>query len=263
MSPWKWMIAVLIICAVPISANAEPERTIWAWDTRTPDEGNFSSSLWWGYETFEYKHIDADGETMTTSFFLSYGILANWSVGFKATYDKWQETGYGVKFSEEGAGDAGAITTFRIFDEDESGIDFALRGSLRIPAGDEEKYLGTGNWEPKLQLLAAKTLGNFLAVTNLGIRRIIDSVEDEADFIFNASFEGVLSLTGQLSASASVAAWTSRWKTSAENTCLQLGGGLRFTPREKSFFSLAVYRLVDSAVYNDDWYLSLGAGIEF
>ena len=263
MSLCKCILAVLIICAVPISANAQLQRTIWTWDTRTPDQGNFSSSLGWGYETYEYKEIEVDGYTMTTSFFLSYGLLANWSVGFKATYDKWQETGYGVKYSEDGAGDAEAITTFRILDEDKSDIDFALRGSLRLPTGDEDKYLGTGNWEPKLQILAAKTLGKILTVANFGIRRIIDSAEHENDFVFDTSLEGVLPLTPQLSASVSMAAWTSRWKTSDDDNYLQLGCGLKFTPTKKSFFSLGVYQLVNSDVYKNDLYFSLGTGIEF
>ena len=263
MSLCKCLLAVLIICAVPISANAQLQRTICAWDTRTPDQGNFSSSLGWGYETIEYKEMEVDGYTMTTSYFLSYGILANWSVGGKATYDKWQESGYGAKFSESGAGDADLITTLRILNEDKSGIDFAFRGSLRIPTGNEDKYLGTGHWEPKLQILAAKTLGKILTVSNFGIRRIIDSTENENDFVFDTSLEGVLPLTAQLCASVSMAAWTSRWKTSEDDYYLQLGCGLKLTPTKNSFFSLGVYRLVNSDVYKNDLYFSIGTGIEF
>lgn len=259
----KYLLAVLIICAVPISAKAQLERTIWARDTRTPDQGNVSPSLGWGYETYEYKGMKVDGHTMTTSFFLSYGILANWSVGFKATYDKWQETGYGVEFCEDGAGDAEAITTVRMLDEDKSGIDLALRGSLRIPTGDEDKYLGTGNWEPKLQILAAKTLGKVITVVNLGIRRIISSAEHEEDFLFDTSLEGVLPLTDQLCASVSMATWTSRWKTSEDDNYFQLGCGLKFSPTKNSFFSVGVYRIVNSEVYKNDLYFSLGTGIEF
>lgn len=261
MKMYKWIILALIICIEPISANAEMERTVWAQDTRTPGQGKFLASLGYGYETYGYMAVD--GEAIDARVSLSYGISGNLSAGVQATYHRWQEKGYGQKYSEEGAGDSSVITTFRVLDEAESGIDFAFRGTLGVPTGDEHRFLGTGNWEPKVEVLAAKTIGNVLAVTNLGFRRILGPGKNEEDFIVDADLECVLPLARRVSLSAALSGWTSRWKSSPDDVLFQVGFGLKFTPTTASFISGTVFRLVDSDLYQDDWYFTLGTGFEF
>ena len=162
----------------------------------------------------------------------------------------------------DGLSDIDVATSYRFLDEAKSGMDLSVMGSLNIPTADENKF-GSGNWEPKLSVLMAKTFGRVTAVTNVGIRHIIDAAGNEEDVTLDASLEGILALTERFSLSGSLGTWTSRWKSSVDDAYYQVGTGVRFAPTQTTSLSLGVYKLVACDYYDNDWYVAMGMGIEF
>ncbi|WP_321533110.1 transporter [uncultured Desulfuromonas sp.] len=257
----KWMLAVLVFCVFSVPAHAELERTLWAWDTQTPQQGNFSVSVGGGYENYNY--LKVDGRTVQSTAALSYGIRDNWSAGLEVSYQYWWEKGYGEKYSEKGLGDSALVTTYRFINDRQSSVEFAVRGSLNVPTGDDDRYLGSGKWEPKLEFITASSLGPVVLVTNLGGTYIIDADDQEEHVVLNGDIECVVPLTSWLSANAVVSGWTSRWEESADDHYLQLGGGVRVAPTAQTFIAASLYHLVASDFYDDDWYVMLNLGAEF
>nr|WP_320049948.1 transporter [uncultured Desulfuromonas sp.] len=257
----KWMLSILVVCVFTVPAYAELERTIWAWDTQTPQQGNFLAGFGGGYEHYNYLRVD--GRAMQSTVALSYGLCDNWSAGLEMSYQYWREKGYGEKYSEKGLGDSALVTTYRFINEQQSNVEFAVRGSLNIPSGDEDRYLGSGNWEPKLEFITASSLGPVVLVTNLGVTYIFDAESQEEDVVLNGDMECVVPLTSWLSANAVVSGWTSRWEESVDDHYIQLGGGVRVAPSTDTFIAASLYHLVASDLYDDDWYVLLNMGAEF
>ena len=258
-----WVYTVCIFLFVPVAVHAELERTVSAWDARTPDRGNVLANIWSTYGDYHYKTIDAAGETFDYQILLSYGITEWWSIGVIAAWSRWEENYYGIQFSEKGIGDTQAVSTFRLLDESHTGFDLALRVSLNMPTGDNDKFIGSDHWEPMLEVVTAKAWGPMLTVVNLGLKHIIDPDFDEEAFLLQGNLECVFSLNQYFSASVLLSGWTSRWQSSLDDGYLQVGLGLRTTPQENFFISGTVYRLLDNNTYDDAWYFTLNTGIEF
>jgi len=250
----KWLIVAFILCLFPVTASAEWERTISAWDTRLPAQGKLQVSLWDGYETWGDE--GADGKSIVGTLYVNYGLTDKWSVCLAPSFYRWQEHGIG---SESGLSDTGLMTTYRFLDESKSGLDLAVMGSMGLPTGDEDKYLGSGNVEPAVRLLASKTLGSIIAVANVGARKIIDPDKGEKDFVLSADVEGIYPLNDKLSLNGVLSGNTARWDSA--DAYVDLGVGARFTPHKQLFVTGSVYRSLTSDV--NDWYFQLGVGFEF
>lgn len=249
----KALVGIGILCLFALTAKAEWERTICAWDTRLPAQGKLQMSLWGSY--WDWKEAKADAYELTSRLYINYGLLDNWSVCVAPGYMYWDVDGGG---SEKGIRDTHLMSTYRFLDEAEAGFDMALFGELWMPTGDDDKGLGTGSWEPGLGLIASKTLGPFIAVVNAGGSVIIDPGANEKDYILWTSLEGVYPLIEQLSVNAVFNASTKRYKD--EDDLMDAGIGVRFMPIEQAFLAAVGCKcLTDHYEYG----FQLAGGYEF
>ena len=130
----KWLVMICGCCLAAVSASAEWERTISAWDSKLPDQGKFQMSLWGDY--WEWESGGADGKEMDATLYLNYGLADNWSVVLAPGYTKWDQDRGG---DEAGISDTGVLSTYRILDEAEAGFDLAVMGRVSLPTGDDDK----------------------------------------------------------------------------------------------------------------------------
>ena len=253
MNARQGMAAVAILGLLAASAVADWERTISAWDTKLPDEGNVQLSLWGSY--WEWEAGRADGNTLEARLYADYGIADNWSLSIAPGFTRWDVDHGG---DEAGIADTYLMTTYRFIDEAASGFDMAVMGSVSLPTGDDDDGLGTGNVEPGVTLLASKDLSPVVAVANAGAFMILDADRGEEDYVLHGSLEGIYPLSEQLSLNAVVSAATARWDKGDDDA--DVGVGARVTPTEQMFLVGAVYY---SLTDNYDWGFQVAAGAEF
>ncbi len=249
----KWLVMICGCCLAAVSASAEWERTISAWDSKLPDQGKFQMSLWGDY--WEWESGGADGKEMDATLYLNYGLADNWSVVLAPGYTKWDQDRGG---DEAGISDTGVLSTYRILDEAEAGFDLAVMGRVSLPTGDDDKGLGTGSVEPGASVILSKTLGPIIAVANLGGTLILDADDGEEDYILGAVFEGIYPVSEQLSVNGQFSASTARWEHGDES--VDLGAGVRFTPMPQWFLAGAGYVCLTDAY---DWGFQVASGYEF
>lgn len=252
MKTFNCLMIMANLCIFPTLASADWERTVSNWDTRLPDQGKLQVSLWGGYSAWNNENID--GNDIFGDLDLTYGLEDNWSVAISPSFYRWEEDG-GI--SEAGISDTSLMSTYRFLDEAKDNLDLAVMGSLKVPTGDEDKGLGSGSVEPKIKLLAAKTLGPIIAVANLGGYAILDARDGEKDFVMLAALEGVYPLSEQLSINAALTTLSARWD--GEDELVDLGFGARFNLQQMFVGGMAYTCLTD----NYDWGLQLAAGFEF
>lgn len=246
----KWVVVFCVLGLFAAVASAEWERTISAWDTKLPDQGGVRVSVWSGY--WEWDH---GGEEVDASLYLDYGILDRWSVSVSPGFLSWDQDGMD---SESGISDTDLFSTYRFADEADAGLDLAIMGGASLPTGDDDKGLGNGDVEPKLSLLASKTLGPIIIVGNAGGRWITDAGDGEEDYTVYAALEGICPLNDKLSINANTSASTSRWE--GNDDPVDVGLGVRFAPIEQAFCLAAGYYCLTD---NYDWGAQVAAGYEF
>ena len=249
----KWRVALCGLCLTAVTASAEWERTVSAWDSKLPDQGRFQLSLWGGY--WEWESDGADGKDMDATLYLNYGIADNWSVALAPSYFKWDQDRGG---DEAGISDTEVLSTYRLVNEADAGFDLAMMGRVSLPTGDDDKGLGTGNVEPGASVILSKTLGPIIAVANLGGTLILDADGGEEDYMLGAVFEGIYPVSEQWSVNGQLAASTARWEHGDES--VDLGAGVRFTPVSQWFLVGAGYVCLTDAY---DWGLQVASGYEF
>lgn len=253
MNKVKWLVASMVAGMMAVSAGAEWERTVSAWDARLPAQGKIQASLWGGYWTWGEDGVD--GTDMDATLYVNYGIADNWSVGVAPSFYSWDVDGGD---SESGLSDTGLMSTYRFMDEADAGFDFAAMGRVSLPTGDDDDGLGTGSVEPGLVLIAAKTLGPIVAVANAGATLILDADDGEEDFVVFASLEGIYPLTDKLSVNGTFSLGTSRAEDGDEP--VDIGLGARFRPMEQFFVGGAAYVCLTD---DYDWGGQIACGYEF
>lgn len=253
MKAGKWLLAVALGCLMAGNANAEWMRTVYAWDTRTPAQGKFQVTLSGSYQASESEGNDATRIVVRP--YGIYGLADNWAVRVAPAFVSWDVDGGG---SESGLGDTRVLTVYRFLDEAQAGFDLAVKGGVSLPTGDDDQGLGTGNVEPDLALLAAKTLGPVIAVANAGGRLILDPDEGEEDFILDFIFAGICPLNEKTSLNVELEAATARWD--GEDDYMELLFGGRFLPRADMFVKGGVSLGLTDAF---DWGFRIAGGYEF
>ncbi|NLE59485.1 MAG: transporter [Planctomycetes bacterium] len=228
-----WM-AMAMLGLAAATASAEWERTVNAWDTRLPDQGRVQASIWGSY--WEWEAGRADGYSTEGRLYVNYGIANNWALCVTPSVVSWDVDGGD---SESGIGDTALLSIYRFMEEADAGFDLAVKGSVSLPTGDDDKGLGSGSVEPGLALLAAKTIGPFVAVANAGGDWILDTDRGEEDYVLYGVLEGLYPLSEQATLSASCSAATARWD--GEDDDIDLGIGGRVTPIPEMFLAGAFY----------------------
>ncbi|MEI7437020.1 MAG: transporter [bacterium] len=253
MTTRKWLVAVSLLGLFAMTASAEWERTISAWDTRLPAQGKLQVSFWGNYVT--WNDVGADANQLDGSIYANYGIVDNWSVCIAPSVTGWNVDG---GKSEAGISDTALMTTYRFMDEADAGVDVAVMGRVSLPTGNEDLGLGSGNADPGVTVMASKDLGTIIVVANVNGRMIIDANDDEKDYTLSAELEGVCPLSKQLSLNVAFSAATPQWDSEDDN--VDMGIGMRYKPQERIFVNGMVYSCLTD---NYDWGFQAGAGYEF
>ncbi len=102
-----------------------------------------------------------------------------------------------------GYGDIEVSVTRYVLDEEDAGMDLAIKGTVKLPTASQSKGLGTGVTDSFVELDFGKTFGNFTATAtfgysflgNAGIVRV-QGVQQNLTFknVFSASLDGALRL---------------------------------------------------------------------
>ena len=250
----KSIVALAVICLLPVMASAEWARTVTAWDTLLPAQGKIQLSVWSGYYKSEQSNIDKTEKGAYLD--MVYGLSDKWSVGVSPFFYGWKKDGGG---SESGISDTSLMTTYRFRDEATGGLDLAVMGVFNLPTGNEDKDLGSGKVEPEVKLLAAKKYGPIIAVANLGVTTVLNADKGYKDVMFQPSLEGVYPLNDRLSLNAAFTGSTASSDTM--DGWVDMAVGAMFKPREDMFVAGSVTTCVTSSC---DWNgIELSAGIQF
>jgi hypothetical protein len=250
----NFVILTVVLLLIPMAAHAEWERTVSAWDTRLPDKGKLQVTVWGGYWETEFSSVDL--EEITGYLDITYGISDSWSVALSPSYYDWD---LDPGSSDSGISDTTIMTTWRFLDEAASGFDMAVQGSLYIPTGDADKYLGTDRYSPGVKLLTSRTFGPFIGVANLGGYMVIDSRDGEKDWVGQAVMEGIYPLNEQLSLNLSLSGSTKRFDSGEEGA--DMGIGFRCTPKNWNMFLAGVAYKSFTDLY--EWGMNFAVGYEF
>ena len=249
----RQITALTIILLLPVMARADWERSISAWDTRLPNKGKIQTSFWGNSSKSEIGNLDlTDTGGMLE---VAYGISDKWTAYIAPSFDSWDLEGGGA---ESGLSDTTLQTTYRFRDEAVNNFDLAVTGDLSIPTGNDNKTLGTGNYEPGAKLFASKKFGSVIAVANLSLKTILGADSGEKSYILGAVAEGVYPLNDKLSLNAAVSASTAR--TDGADSLLDLGLGARYNVKDNMFVGGMLYKCLTDAY---DLGIQVAAGIQF
>jgi hypothetical protein len=86
--------------------------------------------------------------------------------------------------SEKDIGDINVIGKFLLFEEKDIYPAFAIKGVVKTNSGDEEKGLGSGDWDYSIVAAASKTLGDFMVHAMLGYTFVGDNGNDNIRNIY-------------------------------------------------------------------------------
>lgn len=85
---------------------------------------------------------------------------------------------------ENGIGDITIVSKFLLFEEKKIFPAFAIKGGIKTNSGDEEKGLGSGDWDYSIVAAASKTLGDFMVHAMLGYTFVGDNGNDNIRNIY-------------------------------------------------------------------------------
>ena len=249
----KFWVVAGFLGLLAVTASAEWQRTVTAWDTRLPAQGKLQLMMWGNYWTGS--EDDWDWANTTCMFYVNYGIRNNWSASIAPGIAHWSVDGGD---SKTGISDTDLQTEFRILEEAQAGLDLAVVGRMWLPTGDEDKGLGSGSLEPGLALAASKTFGPVIGVANAGGRLIMNADEGEKSMVMFGMVEGIFALCEQISVNGSFDVTSARYD--GTDATVDIGAGARMVPIPQVFLSGALYLCLTDAY---DWGLQLVAGYEF
>jgi hypothetical protein len=252
-----WLILAVILCLLPVTASAELERTIGAFDTRLAGQGDLQVSLNTGYETWDNSYY-GDGHSTDSSLYIGYGIRDNWSVFVAPSFYGWHQEGAGA---EAGISNTYLWTTYRFKDEASSGYGMAVRGAVTLPTGDEEVSMNNERVEASVKLLVSKDFDGIIGVANLGYRRTFNPYDGQNCYVITSLFEGVYPVNDNWSLNGALNLYTHSWDDSNHDVYSDLLFGARYTPNQKTFVSGGICKSLASRTY--DWYYSISVGFEF
>lgn len=200
-------------------------------DTGTQGKGNFQLEL--NSEWSEDREKDSGTTIKETggeiAAALSWGVADNIDLVAGLPWQCYtiseEET---VVADEEGIGDMTIEVKWRFFESEESGLSFALKPGISIPAGDEQKGLGSGRISGSLMLIATHE-GQLGALHgNIGYSRNAYKLEEDdaasRHHIWHASLAAELNMTEHLRPVANIGIETNEDNASDVHPVFLIGG---------------------------------------
>lgn len=221
---FSWLVVVMAFSVLLGTAPAFGGHPLITDDTGTQGKGKTQIEL-----TGQYDHDDEKGvesENWEAKAALSYGLLDSLDLVLEAPYS-WTST----KDSEgtvrnDGPADLSVAVKWRFFDRE--GLSFALKPSVTIPTGDEDKGLGNGRSSYGITAITTYSKDPWAFHLNLGIthndyKRQADEDANRRD-IWSASFATELQVAKRVKLVANVGAERNSDVESDTHPAFALGG---------------------------------------
>jgi len=219
--------AVSLLSAAPVF-GAHPLITD---DTGTQGKGKIQIEL---NNEFAWNRTDAGGtelkeNTGETALTLSYGLTETIDVVAGIPFGWYTLEENGTTLGDEcGIGDMSLEIKWRIYENEENGLGFAVKPGISIPTGNERKGFGSGEVSPGLTLIATHE-GDFGSLhANAGYSR--NNYKNENDDaasrndLWHASFAAELNMTDNLRSVANIGIETNEDITSDTHPVFLIGG---------------------------------------
>lgn len=159
----------LFLFAFTISAQA----SIYVDDTYTTDKKHFYTEFSYDYyknaedfydlETGEY--LENISKEQYASIYFSYGILDNWDAGFTIPYVFIDGNSMNTT---NGFNDIVIETKYRLWDEGRLMPSFALYFDVKLPSANQDRGLGSGEYDFTISSIFTKNIGKETFDFNLG-----------------------------------------------------------------------------------------------
>lgn len=203
-------------------------------DTGTQGKGRYQYEfqLEYGYDEEE----DIKTKELSVNNTLTYGLSDNLDMGIGLPYLYWKEEN-SESIDEDGFSDIEFGLKYRFYEGD--GLKIAIKPSISIPTGDEERGLGAGRAGGKVFLIIDKEFKNVTLFFNAGYLRNENKIGERKN-LWHISLAGEYRLSEAFKAVANVGIEQNPEKDSSEEPVFLIVG--------------AVYSLSDS--------LDLSAGIK-
>lgn len=148
-------------------------------NSNTPLDGRFSMSVGATYDSGDYG-ASIDTNVWSTPIGLKYRI-GLWSFGISTSWlhvtspntvdaDGNFIGGGGAKTTEKGIGDTYLSTSYSLLDDRNYAVGLDVKGSLKIPTANEDKFLGSGKTDFGLNAEVYKTINSWTPYLNLGYK---------------------------------------------------------------------------------------------
>jgi Putative MetA-pathway of phenol degradation len=148
-------------------------------NSNIPTDGHFSMSVGVSYDTGDYGSA-VDTDVWVTPIGLKYrkGL---WSFGLSTSWLHIKSPnivdaegdfigGGGARTTEQGMGDTFLSASYDLLDDRDYLIGLDVKGNIKIPTADEDKFLGSGKTDYGLNLEAYKTFNNWTPYWNVGYK---------------------------------------------------------------------------------------------
>ncbi len=202
-------LAKAIVIMVFMTGTAFGAHPLITDDTGTNGKGKFQVEL---TGEFAYEKEKSDGITVKEKGYeagiaVSAGLLDTLDIICAIPYqwNKAEEDGTTVS-DENGISDASLELKWRFFEQ--NGLSFALKPSITIPSGDEDKGLGTGRVGYGATFIATKEIAPFTFHINLGYAHNEYKLEEDEDSneknIWHISLAGLYEVSDNLQVVANI-----------------------------------------------------------
>lgn len=148
-------------------------------NSNTPLDGRFSMSIGANYDTGDYGDaIETDVWAIPIGLKYRIGL---WSLGISTSWlhvtgpnavdaDGNFINAGGSKTTEHGIGDTSLSVKYDLLDDREYLVGLDVSGKVKIPTADENKFLGTGEFDYSVNAEAYKVIDNWTPYLNLGYK---------------------------------------------------------------------------------------------
>lgn len=205
-------------------------------DTGTQGKGKFQLELFGEYGQESGAHLTTKTSDLSATF--TYGIIDTVDIILGIPYQAWHSNnseGESV-LKADGLSDLSIEGKWRFYEKE--GLSFALKPGFTIPAGDEEKGLGTGRITYHLYFIASKEMNPWAFHLNLAYIRNENRVNERKD-IWHASLASSVDVMKNLKLVGDVGIATNPDSSSNTPPAFILGG-LIWSLRENLDIGLGV-----------------------
>lgn len=198
-------------------------------DTGTQGKGKFQMEV-----SGEYARDKSSEGGVTTKetagevgFIFSYGVADSTDVVLGMPYQRFQVKEDGLTTAREaGLSDMTVEVKHRFYEK--NGLSFAIKPAVSLPAGDEEKGLGTGEPGYGVTFIATKEAGHWAFHFNAGYTRSEYKLQADEDAnrndIWHVSLASEYGATEDLTLVANAGVERNEDKTSSSHPAFALGG---------------------------------------